>query len=281
MEQQNWTLIITPKKRLLELNLKEVWRYKDLILLFVRRDFVAKFKQTILGPLWFIIQPLLTTVLFTIVFGKIAKLSTDGLPHILFYLSGVVAWNYFSTVLKSTSKTFIAYSYMFGKVYFPRLTVPISTAISSLLQFSVQFAILIGFMVFYALKGVHIPLTLNLLWLPYLIFLLAIMSLGFGIIISSFTTKYRDLNYLLDFGVQLWMYITPIIYPMSQLPEKYRIFIILNPVSPIIETFRYSLLGKGTFDLWQLAYSTVVAFVVLFIGIIIFNKVEKNFIDTV
>ncbi len=278
---EQWTLIIKPKKGIFDFNLKEVWQYKDLIYLLVKRDFVVQFKQTVLGPLWFIIQPLITTVLFTIIFGKIAKLSTDGLPHILFYLSGVVAWNYFSSVLKTTSKTFVSNANIFSKVYFPRIIIPISTIISKLMQFAVQFFILIGFMIYYIIKGVDIPVTWNLLWIPVLIVLMAGLSLGMGIILSAMTTKYRDLIFLIDFGVQLLMYITPVIYPLSQIPKKYELLILANPLTPIIETFRYALLGKGTFDIMHLAYSFVFTVVILFVGIAIFNRVEKTFIDTV
>ncbi len=280
-DQQQWDLIISPKKNLFNLNLKEVWHYRDLIYLFVRRDFVAKYKQTILGPLWFVIQPLLTTLMFTVVFGKIAKIPTDGLPHILFYMSGIVAWNYFANCLNGTSNTFISNAGIFGKVYFPRLVTPISIVISNLLQFFIQFIFLLGFMLFYYLKGASFQITWAVALLPLLVLMLAGLGLGFGILISSMTTKYRDLTNLVRFGVQLWMYITPIVYPLSELPEKYRIFIILNPVTPIIEAFRYALLGKGTVEAWHLAYSAAFTVILLVFSIAIFNKVEKSFIDTV
>jgi len=277
----NWNMIIKPKRSLLDVDLQDIWRYRDLIKLFVRRDFVARYKQTILGPLWFLIQPLLTTLIYTIVFGNIAKIPTDGLPQILFYMSGIVGWTYFSTCLNSTSNTFIANAGIFGKVYFPRLTLPISVVISSLIQFFIQFLLLAAFMIYYKLVGADFQMNLYVLLLPVLIMLMAGLGLGFGIIISSLTTKYRDLTNLVGFGVQLWMYATPIIYPLSELPEKYRIFVLANPLTPIIETFRYALLGAGTVDWYHLLYSFAFTVFVLSIGIVLFNKVEQTFMDTV
>jgi len=278
---ENWTMEIRPKRNLFDVNLKELWRYRDLIELFVRRDFVARYKQTVLGPLWFIIQPLLTTLMFVVVFGNIAKISTDGLPQILFYLSGLVAWSYFSACLNATSSTFVSNAGIFGKVYFPRLAVPISIVISNLIQFGIQLSIFLLFFAYYLIAGFDIQPNFYIFLMPVLMLMLAALSLGFGIIISSMTTKYRDLTNLIGFGVQLWMYATPIIYPMSEIPEKYRLFVILNPVSPIIETFRYSFLGKGIVEWWHLGYSFGFAIVVLFIGILMFNKVEQSFMDTV
>lgn len=278
---EKWDLIIQPKKRLFEIDLGALWRYRDLIALFVRRDFVSKYKQTILGPLWFVLQPALTTIMFALVFSRIAKISTDGLPPILFYMSGTVAWTYFSTCLNSTSNTFITNANIFGKVYFPRLAVPISIVISTLIQFFIQFALLIIIMGFYWFKGIGFHLNIYILLLPVLILLMALMGLGFGIVISSLTTKYRDLVYLVTFGVQLWMYATPIVYPLSSISEKYRFWVLLNPLTSVIETFRFALLGSGTFNPFQLLYSTVFAFVIVIIGILLFNRVEKTFIDTV
>ena len=277
----NWSMVIKPKRHLLDIDLEDIWRYRDLIKLFVRRDFVAKYKQTILGPLWFLIQPLLTTLIYTIVFGNIANIPTDGLPHILFYMTGIVGWTYFATCLNSTSNTFVANAGIFGKVYFPRLTLPISIVISSLIQFFIQFALLAAFMVYYKLVGAEFHLNIYVLILPVLIILMAGLGLGFGIIISSLTTKYRDLTNLVGFGVQLWMYATPIIYPLSEIPEKYRIFVLANPLTPIIETFRYTLLGAGTIDWYHLLYSFGFTVFVLAIGIVLFNKVEQSFMDTV
>jgi lipopolysaccharide transport system permease protein len=277
----NWNLIIKPKRHILDIDFKDIWRYRDLIMLFVRRDFVAKYKQTVLGPLWFLIQPILTTIMFTVVFGNIAKISTDGLPKMLFYLSGIVGWTYFSACLTSTSNTFVANANIFGKVYFPRLTLPISIVISNLVQFFIQLLLLSGFMVYYAIAGANFHPNLYMLLIPFLIVLMASLGLGFGIIISSLTTKYRDLTNLVSFGVQLWMYATPIIYPLSSIPEKYKIFVIGNPLSPIIETFRFALLGSGTFSWMHLLYSLVCTIFVLALGIVLFNKVEQSFMDTV
>jgi len=276
-----WTLEIRPKRHLFDVNLKELWRYRDLILLFVKRDFVAKYKQTILGPLWFIIQPLLTTIMFTVVFGNIAGIPTDGLPQMLFYMTGITAWSYFALSLNSTSNTFVANAAIFGKVYFPRLTIPVSVVISGLIQFGIQFLFLLAFMVYFALTGSDFSPNIYVLLIPVLIFLMAGLGLGFGIIISSLTTKYRDLTNIVGFGVQLWMYATPIIYPLSEIPEKYKFFILANPVTPIIEAFRFSLLGKGDFDLMYLLYSLVFMIVVLVVGILLFNKIEQSFMDTV
>lgn len=281
VDNQDWTLEIKPKKHLFDVNIKEIWKYKDLIFLFVRRDFVARYKQTILGPLWFLIQPLLTTLMFVVVFGNIAKIPTDGLPQLLFYMSGITAWNYFSMSLNSTSNTFVANAGIFGKVYFPRLVIPISSIISGLIQFGIQFLFLGLFMIYYAIIGADFSPNIYILLIPVLIFLMAGLGLGFGIIISSLTTKYRDLTNLVGFGVQLWMYGSPIIYSMSEIPEKYKIFVLANPVSPIIEAFRYALLGKGELNFWYLFYSFGFMIVVLFIGVLLFNKIEQTFMDTV
>ena len=277
----DWTMIITPKRHLLEIDFRELWRYRDLIFLFFRRDFVAKYKQTILGPLWFIIQPLLTTIMFTIVFGNIAGISTDGLPKMLFYMSGIVCWTYFAQCLTLTADTFKTNANIFGKVYFPRLTVPLSIVLSNLITFGIQFVLLVAFMLYFGLTGTSIHPNLYVLLIPFLILLMAGLGLGFGIIISSLTTKYRDLANLVTFGVQLWMYATPIVYPTSTIPEKYKIFILANPVSSIVETFRYALFGAGTVNFMHLLYSFGFTIVVLAIGIVIFKKVEKTFMDTV
>ena len=279
--QENWTLEIKPKRNLFDIKLKELWRYRDLIVLFVRRDFVARYKQTILGPLWFIIQPLLTTLMFTVVFGKIAKISTDGLPPMLFYMTGITAWNYFSGALRATSNTFVANAGIFGKVYFPRLSIPISTVISGLIQFTIQFLFLGAFMIYFGIAGADFSPNIYILLIPVLVILMAGLGLGFGIIISSLTTKYRDMTNLVSFGVQLWMYATPIIYPLSEIPEKYKIFILANPITPIIETFRYALLGTGSFDPLYLLYSLGFMIFVLVVGVLLFNKIEQSFMDTV
>ncbi len=278
---ENWDLIIGPKTNWFDLHLADIWRYRDLVMLFVRRDFVAQFKQTILGPAWFVIQPLLTTIMFTVVFGNIAKLSTDGLPKMLFYLSGTVLWQYFSSCLNETSITFVTNAHIFGKVYFPRLTVPVSVIISKMLMFMLQFVFFLCFLGYYILRGTAIHANVHMLLLPVLILIMAGLSLGLGIIFSSLTTKYRDLRFLLQFGVQLFMYATPVIYPLSSLQGKYRILILTNPMTSIIETFRFAFVGAGTFSWWYLGYSAAFAIAVLLIGIVIFNRVEKTFMDTV
>lgn len=277
----SWDLIITPRKKWYDLQLRDVWHYRDLIALFVRRDFVSRFKQTILGPLWFIIQPLFTSLIYTVIFGQIARLPTDGLPQMLFYMSGTVMWHYFSGCLNGTSTTFTANAGIFGKVYFPRLVTPISIVISNLISFAIQFLFFLGFYVYFFVKGADVRFTTWALTLPLLILLMAGLGLGFGIIISSLTTKYRDLNYLVGFGVGLWMYATPVIYPVSSIPERWRWIATVNPISPIIETFRAGFLGAGDASWLRLGYAFVFMLVVLFLGVVIFNRVEKTFIDTV
>jgi lipopolysaccharide transport system permease protein len=276
-----WDLIITPRKQWYDLQLRDVWHYRDLIGMFVRRDFVSRYKQTILGPLWFLIQPFLTSVIFTVVFGNIAGLPTDGLPQMLFYMSGTVLWNYFSGCLTGTSTTFSANAHLFGKVYFPRLVTPISIIISNLITFAIQFLFFLGFFIYFLLRGSAITITTWALTLPLLILLMAGMGLGFGIIVSSLTTKYRDLQQLVGFGVSLLMYVTPVIYPISSIPEKWRWIAEVNPITPVIETFRAGFLGAGNADWLGLGYSAAFMLVVMFIGVVIFNRVEKTFIDTV
>ena len=279
--EKNWLEIIRPKRNLFDVNLRELWHYRDLIILFVRRDFVSKYKQTILGPLWFIIQPLLTTLMFVFVFGNVAGFSTDGLPKVLFYFSGLVGWNYFSQSLTATSNVFVTNANIFGKVYFPRLSLPISIVISNLLQFIIQFIFLLLFIIYYAFKGVPINLSMHLFLLPVLIFMLAGLGLGFGIIISSLTTKYRDLTYLVTFGVQLFMYVTPVIYPLSSLSGTYKSIILLNPLTSIIEAFKFVMLGTGDLSYGGLLYSVAFLIVSLILGVLVFNKVEQSFMDTV
>lgn len=277
-----WDLVISPKTHLLDLKLRDVWKYRDLLLLFVKRDFVAAYKQTVLGPLWHIIQPLLTVAMFLIVFGRIANIPTDGIQPILFYMSSITIWNYFSNCLNNTSNTFTANASIFGKVYFPRLVMPLSVVISNMVRFAIQFLLLIALMIYYHFNGYPFQLSMNWLMLPVLIIMMAGIGLGLGIIISSFTTKYRDFAVLLGFAVQLGMYITPVVYPLSFLTNsKYRWLIELNPLTPIVEAFRYSLFGKGTFTAVTLTYSAGFMVVVIFVGMLIFNKVEKSFMDTV
>ena len=278
---EKWDLIITPKRGWLDLHLKDIWIYRDLVFHFVKRDFVTFYKQTILGPLWFIIQPLLTTVVFSIVFGKIARISTEGVPRFLFYLSGTVAWGYFSDCVKETSDTFIKNSKIFGKVYFPRLTVPLSVVIISLVKFGIQFILFLGFFVYFIASGTSVTPNLFVLLLPVLLLQMAILGLGTGILISSMTTKYRDINFLVGFGLQLWMYATPVVYPVSVVPERFRSFYMLNPVASIIETFRHSFLGTGMVNGVDILVSWAVTMLILFSGIILFNRVDKTFMDTV
>lgn len=280
-DPEDWTLVIRPKTRWFDLHLADLWRYRDLVMLFVRRDFVSTYKQTILGPLWFIIQPVLTTLTFTLIFGNIAKLSTDGLPKILFYMSGIAAWNYFSDCLTKTSETFSANASIFGKVYFPRLAVPLSIVISNLIKFGIQIALFLGFYLYFLAKGAAIRPTSALLLMPALLLLMAALGLGSGIIVSSLTTRYRDLRYLVQFGTQLLMYSTPVIFPLSKLPEQYRWIMLANPMTPVIETFRYAFLGTGTFSWSLLGFSAATTALILFVGILLFNHVEKTFMDTV
>ena len=280
-ENGNWSLIIRSKRSWWDLRLGQVWKYRDLIMLFIRRDFVSYYKQTILGPLWFVIQPLMTTLVFTIIFGNIAALPTDGLPDFLFYLSGTVIWTYFANCLRKTSDTFITNQNIFGKVYFPRLVMPISILISNLITFFIQFALFLLFVAFFALQGADIRITSFATALPLMLVLMAGLGFGFGIIFSSLTTRYRDLVYLVQFGVQLWMYATPIIYPVSSIPERFQRFILLNPITPIVEAFRYAFLGAGTINWAMLGYSAGFMVVVVLIGIVAFNRVEATFMDTI
>lgn len=280
-ESESWDLIITPRKKWYDLQLADVWHYRDLIALFVRRDFVSRYKQTILGPLWLIIQPIMNSIVFTVIFGQIAQLPTDGLPQILFYMSGTVLWHYFSNCLSGTSNTFISNAHLFGKVYFPRLVIPISIVTSNLITLAIQFTLFMTFRTYFTANDADIRFTTWALAFPLLILLMAGMGLGFGIIVSSVTTKYRDLTYLVGFGVSLWMYASPIIYPVSSIPERWRWVADINPITPIIETFRMGFLGQGDASWLRLGYSGLFMLVVLFIGVVIFNRVEKTFIDTV
>lgn len=277
----SWDLVIRPKRGWLELHLGDLWRYRDLIGLFVVRDFVAYYKQTVLGPLWYIIQPLLTTAMFVVVFGQIAKLPTDGLPQPLFYLCGVTAWAYFADCLTKTSGTFITNASIFGKVYFPRLAVPLSLVISGLIRFAIQLGFFLAVLGYYIFSGGSVRPTGGLLLLPALILIMAGLGLGCGIIISALTTKYRDLQHLVAFGVQLAMYATPIVYPLSIVRGKFRVLVLLNPMTPVVETFRFAFLGSGTFAWQHLAYSGGITLFILAAGIILFNHVEKSFMDTV
>ena len=279
--QKKWTLIIRPQRAWWDLQLGEIWRYRDLILLFVWRDFVAYYKQTILGPLWYLIQPILTTVVFTVIFGNIAKLPTDGLPPFLFYLAGNTVWVYFSTCVTSTSNTFAGNAAVFGKVYFPRLSVPISIVISNLISFGIRLGVFLAFLVYFLLKGAAVHVTWWVLLLPVLLIVMAGLGLGFGIIISSMTTKYRDLQQLVGFGVQLMMYGTPVIYPLSSVDAGWRWLLLLNPMTPVVEVFRFAFLGTSALQPVYLVYSFFCMLTALVIGIVAFNHVENTFMDTV
>lgn len=280
--KKKWTAIIRPKKKMLDLNLKEVYKYRDLIGLFVARDFKTRYKQTILGPLWFVIQPLMSSVIHTLVFGTIAGLSTDGVPQFLFYLAGSITWGLFSSALTTTSNTFVGNAGVFGKVYFPRLTTPIATSITQILNFLIQFGIFLIMSLIFFFSGETFRITWAALLTPVLVIQLALLGLGFGIIISSLTTKYRDLQVLVGFGVSLWMYITPVVYSANSIGDgRLYTLMMLNPVTPIIEMFKYGWLGAGSlpWGFWAISWATTV--LVVFLGIIIFNKIEKNFMDTV
>jgi lipopolysaccharide transport system permease protein len=279
--QDEWDLIIRPQRSWWDLRLGELWRYRDLIWLFVWRDFVAYYKQTVLGPLWYLIQPILTTVVFTVIFGNIAKLSTDGLPPFLFYLAGNTVWTYFSTCLTSTSNTFTVNANLFGKVYFPRLSIPVSIVVSNMISFAIRMVVFLGFLVYFILAGFPIHPNLWILLLPVLLLIMAGMGLGLGIIVSSLTTKYRDLQQLVGFGVQLIMYGTPIIYPLSSIEGAWRWAILANPMTPIVEVFRLAFLGTSSLSPIYLIYSAVFVIIVMFVGTMIFNHVENTFMDTV
>ncbi|MBQ3738519.1 MAG: ABC transporter permease [Bacteroidales bacterium] len=287
-ENENWTTIIKPRNKLFEVNLKEIWDYRDLLTLFVKRNIITQYKQTILGPLWFLIQPALTVLMYMVVFGGIAGIPTDGVPQPLFYLGGICMWQYFSSCLTSTSNTFVSNAGIFGKVYFPRLIMPLATVTSNLVRFGIQVGLFVIVYVYYAIIGQAPSPNWYLLLFPLLVVMMAGLALGFGIIISSMTTKYRDLTVLFSFVVQLWMYATPIVYPLSQVAGKVKFGIdvykvmCLNPVTPVIEAFKYGALGAGEFIGWGwLAYSFVFMLVLLALGILIFNRVQKSFMDTV
>ena len=288
MSEEKWDIVIKPREKLLSVDFGELWRYRDLCSLFVKRNIVVQYKQTILGPLWYVIQPALTVIMYMVVFGGIAGIPTDGIPQPLFYLAGVAMWQYFADCLNATSNTFVKNAGIFGKVYFPRLVMPISDVISNLLRFSIQLGLFAVVYIFYAIKGCPAAPNAYALLFPLLIVMMAGLALGFGVLISSMTTKYRDLQILFSFIVQLWMYATPIVYPLSQVKDKVvaginlHTVMSLNPVTPIIETFKHGFLGAGEFIGWGwLAYSFLFMVLLLGLGIVIFNKVQKSFMDTV
>ena len=272
---------VSSKQKWFSVNLKEIWKYRDLIILFVKRDLTTSYKQTVLGPLWIIINPLLSTTVFTVIFGVIAGIPTDGTPQFLFYMSGNILWNFFSSCLNRASGTFLGNARLFGKVYFPRLVMPISAILYNLINFMLQTAVYVILVIVYSLIGANVHPNLLIILAPFLVLQTALLGTGMGLIISSITTKYRDLNVLVSFGVSLLMYITPVVYPISRVPENFRWLMLLNPVAPIVETYRCAFLGSGSFE-WQfLLISLAVTLALLFWGVIVFNKVEKNFIDTV
>jgi len=275
-----WDLVIEPRSSWLSINLRELYNYKDLVALFVRRDFVSQYKQTLLGPIWFFIQPVFTTLIFTVIFGRVAGIATDGIPQPIFYMSGIVIWNYFADCLTKSSETFQLNQTLFGKVYFPRLIVPLSVVISNLIKLGVQVILLFGFILYYIFNG-HQLLNAYLVLFPFYIIVIAFLGLGLGLIISSMTTKYRDLRFLIQFGVQLAMYGTPIVYPLSIISESNRFWILLNPVSSVVEGFRFTLFGSGFISLKWTLYSLIVSIIVLFFGVVVFNRVERSFIDTI
>lgn len=279
--QDQWTIEIRPASSWFDLHLRELWRYRDLVLLFVRRDFIAIYKQTILGPLWYLFQPIMTTAVFAIIFNKVARLPTDGLPPVLFYLSGVIVWRYFADCLQKTANTFVGNAHLFGKIYFPRLTVPISVVLSNLISFAIQMLLLACVWMYFLGQGAAIQLSTSALLLPLLVVQMAALGLGCGIIVSSLTTKYRDLAQLVGFGVQLWMFVTPVVYPASVIPEEWRWCLLLNPMTPIVEAFRSMLFGVGLIDVAAMAVSVFTTMIVLLMGVVLFTRVEKNFMDTV
>lgn len=280
-QEENWTEVIESQSSLFDLRLGDVWRYRDLVMLFVQRDFVSNYKQTILGPIWFFIQPLLTTITFYVIFGKVAKLDTGGMPPFVFYLAGLTVWNYFSQSLTAVSTVFTANAAMFSKVYFPRLTMPLSIVLSNLVRFGIQFGLFLVVWAYYLFTTSAIHPNGFLLLTPILVVLMGLLSLGLGMIFSALTTKYRDLAMLLTFGVQLLMYATPVIIPLASVSPKYRWVMVANPMSAIVETFRYGFLGSGLPNWSYLAYSVISTLVLLLLGTIIFNRVEKSFTDTV
>lgn len=272
---------ITPQKSLFDLKINEIWNYRDLLVLFVKRDIVVVYKQTIMGPLWFFIQPLFTTLMFLFVFGKIAGISTDGVPPILFYMGGITIWNYFSESLRLTSDTFVKNAGIYGKVYFPRIITPLSIIVSNLVRFAIQLSLFLAIYCYYYFTNDTIDPNFTILLMPIYIFIMAILALGFGLVISAMTTKYRDLTFLIQFGVQLWMYITPVIYPISEIPEKYKFIVMANPLSSIVESFKYGFTGSGVFSFSSLLYSLIFSVVIFLLGLVIFNRTEKSFMDTV
>ncbi|WP_288735336.1 ABC transporter permease [uncultured Phocaeicola sp.] len=279
--ENKWDIEIKPKKKLLDVDIKGIWKYRDLYRMYVKRDIVTVYKQTILGPLWFLIQPIFTTIMYMFVFGGLAGISTDGAPQPLFYMSGILLWNYFNSAFMVSSNVFTTNASVFGKVYFPRLVVPLSGITSNLIKFGIQLVLFILMYLYYWAQGADLHINWTLVLFPFLVFLIAFHAMSWGLIISALTTKYRDLTQLVTFGIQLFMYATPVIYPLSAAPEKYRDLISLNPLTPIFEAFKYSCMGCGSLDWGGLLYSTVFMCITLFLSVVIFSRVERNFMDTV
>jgi lipopolysaccharide transport system permease protein len=280
-KDNGWTLVIRPQKRWFDIDFAELWRYRDLYTMYVKREITIAYKQTILGPLWYLIQPIFTTIIYVFVFGGLAGISTDGVPQPLFYMSGIMLWNYFSACFSASSNIFVSNQNVFGKVYFPRLVVPLAEITSKLIQLCIQMLLFIAIYIYCLSSGASVSINAAILLVPLLVLLTALIAMSWGLIISALTTKYRDLTKLIDFGVQLFMYATPVIYPLSVAPEKYRLLLMLNPLAPIFETFRYGTLGCSSIDWLGLFYSTLMTFVSLFIAIVMFCRVERNFIDTI
>ena len=281
-EKNEWDIVISPKRKFFDfLFFSDLIKYKDLIFMFIKRDFVTFYKQTILGPLWYVIQPLVNTIVFTVIFGNLAKLPTDGMPPFIFYMAGSISWSYFAVCLQATSNTFVKNEGIFGKVYFPRLTIPISHTIISLLQFAIQFSIFIFFLIYFIYSGSAISLDFKVLLLPFILIHSAILSLACGMIISSLTAKYRDLTFAMTFFVQLWMYASPVVYPFSLIPENYQMLAAFNPMTAIIELFKLCFLGESAIQFVHIQISLGITVFLFIVGLILFNKVEKNFMDTV
>ncbi|MBT3879455.1 MAG: ABC transporter permease [Candidatus Scalindua sp.] len=280
-DADKWDFIIKPKSGWSNIDFCEIFRYRDLILMFVKRDFVTFYKQTILGPLWYIIQPLVNSVIFTIIFSRVAEIPTDGMPPFLFYMAGTVTWGYFAACLTQTSNTFVTNREIFGKVYFPRMTIPISIVITGLFQFMIQFVIFIGFLLYFWYRGTQVVPTIMILTLPLILLQMAVLGLGMGMLISSLVTKYRDLTFAMTFAVQIWMYLTPVVYPLTQVPEHYRNLYALNPMVSVVETFRGAFLGVSSIEPSQILISVLVTVGVFFVGVVLFRRIEKTFMDTV
>ena len=280
-DADKWDFIIKPKSGWSNIDFGEIFRYRDLILMFVKRDFVTFYKQTILGPLWYIIQPLVNSVIFTIIFSRVAEIPTDGMPPFLFYMAGTVTWGYFAACLTQTSNTFVTNREIFGKVYFPRMTIPISIVITGLFQFMIQFVIFIGFLLYFWYRGTQVVPTIMILTLPLILLQMAVLGLGMGMLISSLVTKYRDLTFAMTFAVQIWMYLTPVVYPLTQVPEHYRNLYALNPMVSVVETFRGAFLGVSSIEPSQILISVLVTVGVFFVGVVLFRRIEKTFMDTV